>query len=98
MRVLLLTHFFPPQDVVAAKRPYGWARAWTDSGHEVHVVTTENYGFDGPLGYDVPCDGIDVHRVRYAARVIRAHSNLVRECACASVSDHTTLGHTGEAA
>jgi glycosyltransferase involved in cell wall biosynthesis len=68
MRVLLLTHFFPPQDAIAARRPYAWARAWADSGHEVHVVTPEKYAFDGPLGYEVPCDGIEIHHVSYAAR------------------------------
>lgn len=70
MRILLITHCFPPLAVTASHRPYGWARAWADAGHDVHVVTPRKYAFDGDLGLDLPRDGITVHEPAYAARFV----------------------------
>jgi glycosyltransferase involved in cell wall biosynthesis len=70
MRILFITHCFPPLAVTASHRPYGWARAWADAGHDVHVVTPEKYAFDGELGLDLPRAGITVHEARYAGRLI----------------------------
>src|SRR5262245_19129791 len=70
MRILFLTHCFPPLAVTASHRPYGWARAWAEAGHDVHVVTPQKYAFDGDLGLDLPRRGITVHEPPYAGRVI----------------------------
>lgn len=65
MRVLLISHYFPPLNVVAAHRPYSWARTWTDMGHEVHVLTTEKYLV--PTAFRVPraIEGVFIHAVPY---------------------------------
>jgi glycosyltransferase involved in cell wall biosynthesis len=65
VRILLLSHFFPPLNVIASHRAYGWARAWSEMGHEVHVVTPVKYPVDGPFGLDLPMDGLTVHSVPY---------------------------------
>src|SRR5215470_6567022 len=65
MRILFLSHFFPPLNAIASHRAYGWAQAWTELGHEVHVVTPAKYPMDGPLGLDLPMDGLTVHTVPY---------------------------------
>jgi glycosyltransferase involved in cell wall biosynthesis len=70
MRILFITHCFPPLAVTASHRSYGWARAWADAGHDVHVVTPEKYAFDGEPNLDLPCDGITIHEARYAGRFI----------------------------
>ncbi|MBI4754381.1 MAG: glycosyltransferase [Betaproteobacteria bacterium] len=76
MRILLLTHYFPPLNSIASHRPYGWARAWAELGHDVHVLTTEKYAFDGPLGLNLPCDGITVHTVPYLGRHAAARETV----------------------
>lgn len=70
MRILFITHCFPPLAVTASHRAYGWARAWADAGHDVHVVTPEKYAFDGDLALDLPLTGITLHQPRYPGRFI----------------------------
>src|SRR5271168_3643902 len=65
MRILFLSHFFPPLNAIASHRAYGWARSWAELGHEIHVVTPVKYAVDGPLGLDLPMDGLTVHAVPY---------------------------------
>jgi len=40
MRILIITHYFPPLNSIASLRPYSWAKYWTMAGHEVTVLTT----------------------------------------------------------
>jgi len=65
MRILFLSHFFPPLNAIASHRAYGWARSWAELGHEIHVVTPVKYALDGPLGLDLSMDGLTVHAVPY---------------------------------
>ena len=65
MRILLVTNAFPPLSVIASHRAYGWARAWAAAGHEVHVLTSTKYRFDGPRDLVLPTDGLHVHTVSY---------------------------------
>lgn len=65
MRILLLAHDFPPLNSSAARRPYSWACVWSIHGHDVHVVTTVKYRFDGYAGLDLPRDGFTVSEVAY---------------------------------
>lgn len=65
LRILVVTHFFPPLNSIASHRPYSWARTWTDMGHEVHVLTTEKYSFDGSMDLQYDLSGFRVHVVPY---------------------------------
>ena len=68
LRILILTHPFPPMNAIGAHRPYAWARAWRDLGHEVEVVTPQKYAFDGALDLQRDLSGIAVHEVPYVSR------------------------------
>ncbi|GAU07620.1 hypothetical protein [Desulfoplanes formicivorans] len=57
MKILIITHYFPPMNSIASLRPYSWAKYWSRAGHDVTVLTTkknnscsnlnlENNGFD----------------------------------------------------
>jgi glycosyltransferase involved in cell wall biosynthesis len=39
MRILFLTHYFPPEGNAPASRVYEMAKRWVASGHEVEVIT-----------------------------------------------------------
>ena len=71
MKILFLTHYFPPEVNAPASRTYEHCREWVAAGHDVHVVTCVP---SHPAGR--PCsgfrrrwyqreliDGIHVHRV-----------------------------------
>lgn len=68
LRILVVTHFFPPLNSIASHRPFSWAKAWSEMGHEVHVLTTEKYAFDGSLDLDYDLSGFQVHVVPYLRR------------------------------
>lgn len=71
MRLLFLSHYFPPEVNAPANRTFEHARIWAREGHEVHVVT----GFPShPRGVLFPgwerrwhrhevVEGVHVHRV-----------------------------------
>ncbi len=73
MRILYVSHYFPPETNAPAVRVSGLAKLWAHAGHEVHVLT----GFPNhPTGIVHPeyrralrsgflredCDGVSVHR------------------------------------
>jgi glycosyltransferase involved in cell wall biosynthesis len=71
MRILFLTHYFPPEVNAPAVRTFEHCREWARAGHEVHVVTCVP---SHPRGVAFPGyrrvwhlesseDGIHVHRV-----------------------------------
>ncbi len=71
MRILFLTHYFPPEVNAPANRTFEHCREWVRAGHEVHVVTcfpSHPRGVVFP-GYrlrwreDQDVDGLQVHRV-----------------------------------
>lgn len=39
MRILIISAFFPPQNVIASWRPHSWAEHWSKQGHDVTVLT-----------------------------------------------------------
>lgn len=39
MRILFLTHYFPPEGNAPANRVYELCKRWVRNGHEVHVIT-----------------------------------------------------------
>jgi glycosyltransferase involved in cell wall biosynthesis len=71
VRILFFTHYFPPEVNAPANRTFEHCKAWTNAGHEVHVVTCVP---SHPLGRPFAgfrrrwysqevVDGIHVHRV-----------------------------------
>jgi len=65
MRILIISHDFPPLNSSASRRPFSWARAWTDLGHEVHVLTTAKYRHDRLTDGGQDMSGFKVHSVAY---------------------------------
>lgn len=65
MRILIISHDFPPLNSSASRRPFSWARAWTDLGHEVHVLTTAKYRHDRLTDGGQDMSGFTVHAVPY---------------------------------
>ena len=65
MRILIIAHDFPPLNSSASRRPYSWARAWADLGHEVQVLTTAKYATDGRADLALDCSGFAVREVPY---------------------------------
>lgn len=65
MRILVVAHNFPPLNSSASRRPYSWARAWADAGHDVQVLTTAKYALDGRTDAPLDCTGFAVHEVAY---------------------------------
>jgi glycosyltransferase involved in cell wall biosynthesis len=71
MRILFLSHYFPPEVNAPANRTYEHCREWVKAGHEVHVVTcVPSHPAGVPFrGYRMGWyrreerDGIIVHRV-----------------------------------
>jgi len=71
MRILFLSHYFPPEVNAPANRTYEHCREWVKSGHEVHVITCvpshpAGVPFDGYRAgwYQRDArDGIVIHRV-----------------------------------
>jgi glycosyltransferase involved in cell wall biosynthesis len=71
MRILFLTHYFPPEVNAPANRTYEHCREWVAAGHEVHVITCiPSHPLGKPFaGYRrqwylrEEVDGINVHRV-----------------------------------
>lgn len=71
MKILFLTHYFPPEVNAPASRTFEHCREWVAQGHEVHVVTCipshpRGVPFDGyRAGWyrHERMSGIEVHRV-----------------------------------
>ncbi len=72
MRVVFLSHYFPPEVNAPAVRTYEHCREWARAGHDIHVVTCvpshpqgQVYpGYRRQLGVQhEQMDGIHVHRV-----------------------------------
>ncbi|MFW5841307.1 MAG: glycosyltransferase WbuB, partial [Planctomycetota bacterium] len=71
MRILYLTHYFPPEGNAPASRAFQLARRWVADGHSVQVITCAPNVPDGVVydGYEnrpisrERIEGIDVTRV-----------------------------------
>jgi len=71
MKILFLSHYFPPEVNAPANRTYEHCREWVKNGHEVHVITcVPSHPLGVPFsGYRTRWyqretrDGIVVHRV-----------------------------------
>lgn len=54
LRILIVTTFFPPLNSIASLRPYSWAKFWTQTGHDVTVLTIEKEESDIQLNVNNP--------------------------------------------
>jgi glycosyltransferase involved in cell wall biosynthesis len=71
VRILFLSHYFPPEVNAPANRTHEHCREWVAAGHEVHVVTcipshpfgTAYEGYRRRWYQREEIDGIQVHRV-----------------------------------
>jgi glycosyltransferase involved in cell wall biosynthesis len=63
MRILLVAPFFPPQRAVASLRTHSFAKAWSEAGHDVTVLTTRKR--PDQVGLDVPISGFRVVEIDY---------------------------------
>lgn len=52
-------------NAIASHRPYSWARAWRDLGHEIEVLTFARHPFDGAMDLERDLSGMKVHEVPY---------------------------------
>lgn len=63
MRILIITHYFPPENAIASLRPYSWAKYWTQLGHQVTVLTTQEPVAEQNLNLPLPeCEILRVFR------------------------------------
>lgn len=61
MRILIIAHFYPPRNSMAAHRPYSWAKYWTRLGHDVTVLTSAKAASFDDLTFDTTfCNVIEV--------------------------------------
>jgi hypothetical protein len=72
LRILLVAYCFPPMNTIASHRPYGWARAWRELGHEIHVLTPAKRSYDGPMDLDWDLAGLHVHEASWRGSRARA--------------------------
>ena len=71
MRILFLSHYFPPEVNAPANRTYEHCREWAAAGHDVHVVTgvpshpagVPFHGYRRGWYQHEQIDGVHVHRV-----------------------------------
>lgn len=68
MKIMIVTHAFPPMNATASHRVYSWAKTWSENGHEVHVVTPEKHAFDGSMDLNYDMGEINLHIVPYLRR------------------------------
>ncbi|MCI0376942.1 MAG: glycosyltransferase [Gemmataceae bacterium] len=68
MRLLLVTPCFPPLQASGSLRTQGFARAWSQSGCAVTVLTTVKRA--DQAGMPLPVDGFDVVEIDYQAPVL----------------------------
>lgn len=53
MNILIVSHYFPPGNSIAALRPYSWAKYWSRMGHQVTVLTSRKLPKSSDLQLDL---------------------------------------------
>lgn len=91
LRILIVAHDFPPLNSSASRRPYSWARTWTDMGHDVHVLTTAKYAHDQLTDVSQDMSGFTVHAVPYLPWVQPMGS---MKSATSRATDRGRFGHS----
>ena len=62
LKILIVTHDFPPLNKMGSLRTFSWAKYWSKMGHEICVLTTNKEWFDGNLNLNI--DPIDIEIVK----------------------------------
>tara|TARA_B100000315_G_scaffold250048_1_gene282231 strand:+ start:6587 stop:7900 length:1314 start_codon:yes stop_codon:yes gene_type:complete len=66
MKIVIVSHFYPPLNKVPSQRVYQTAKAFISEGHEVIVLTTEKLKSDGPLTYEVGgLNNVELFELKY---------------------------------
>ncbi len=89
MKILIITHYYPPLNTIGALRPYSWAKYWSLCGHDVYVLTTKKYPFDGNLDLtrnnhinakviEVPYSGILANTILSKNKITRSFSSNIK--------------------
>lgn len=77
MRILLISHAFPPHPASGSARTYSFARTWADAGHHVTVLTTAKRPEHRTRPRD--CAGFDVIEIDFKPpRLFEALRRLAR--------------------
>ena len=56
LKILIVSCYFPPLNVIGGMRVYFWAKYWSKMGHEICVVTIKNDLLDSPLNLPIDAD------------------------------------------
>ncbi len=56
LKILIVSCYFPPLNVIASLRAYFWAKYWSKMGHEICVLTIKNDVLDSPLNLPIDAD------------------------------------------
>ena len=56
LKILIVSCYFPPLNVIGGMRVYFWAKYWSRMGHEICVVTIKNDLLDSPLNLPIDAD------------------------------------------
>lgn len=66
LRITIVTYNWPPRNAIGVHRPYGWAKHWALSGHQVRVLTAQKHLYDAPLDLHLPeLAGVEVVEFPY---------------------------------
>ncbi|HHV81291.1 TPA: glycosyltransferase family 4 protein [bacterium] len=66
LKILIVTHYFPPLNKMGSLRTYSWAKYWSRMGHEVCVLTTKKEVFDGISNLDIDdLESVNIEEVPY---------------------------------
>ena len=79
MKILIITHEFPPLNTIGALRPYSWAKYWSRMGHDIKVITTKKEKFDGILNSEFDwsdLNAVEIEELEYLPSVFRPKTSL----------------------
>jgi hypothetical protein len=83
VKILIISHSFPPLNRIGSLRPFSWAKYWSRMGHEICVLTTKKEFFDGNLNLKVNLDDlkkIKIKEVDYLPiQIFRGHKNQKKQ-------------------
>lgn len=63
LKILIISHRFPPLNTMGSLRPYFWAKYWARIGYDVCVLTFKKESFDGPLNLQIDPDEMRAVRI-----------------------------------
>jgi glycosyltransferase involved in cell wall biosynthesis len=82
MKILIITHEFPPLNTIGAQRPYSWAKYWNRMGHDVKVITTQKEPIDGFLNKNFDysqLSNVEIKEIEYLPDFLKAKKSFGQE-------------------